>query len=207
MERCKDMLHTGLNTLGLTVNGQQTGQLLAFIQLLSKWNKTYNLTAIRRQEDMVALHLLDSLAILPYIQGQRAIDIGTGAGLPGIPLAICLPNVQFTLLDSNAKKTRFVQQAILELKLTNARIQHSRVEDYQPEQRFDTATTRAFASLPVVIDLTRHLLANEGIVLAMTGQPLIEETAQLGNNATLVPLHVPGVDAERHVVRIQPNLQ
>jgi 16S rRNA (guanine527-N7)-methyltransferase len=206
MERYKDTLYTGLKDLGITVNEQQIDQLLAFIQLLNKWNKAYNLTAIRRLEDMVALHLLDSLAILPYVQGQSLIDIGTGAGLPGIPLAICLPDVQFTLLDSNAKKTRFVQQAILELKLSNARIQHSRVEDYQPEQRFDTVTTRAFASLPVVIDLTRHLLAKEGIVLAMTGQPLTEEIAQLGNNATLVPLHVPGVDAERHVVRIQPNL-
>lgn len=203
MERCRDILTAGLEALPLTLTDTQIEQLLAFIKLLAKWNKAYNLTAIRKLEDMVSLHLLDSLAILPHIHGQRVIDIGTGAGLPGIPLAICLPDVQFTLLDSNAKKTRFVQQAILELKLPNASVYHSRVEDYQPEVGFDTVTTRAFASLPVIIDLTRHLLAENGVVLAMKGQQLAEELAYITHTTTLIPIHVPGVEAERYLVRIQ----
>jgi 16S rRNA (guanine527-N7)-methyltransferase len=203
MERCREILTAGLEALPLTLTEIQVEQLLAFIKLLAKWNKAYNLTAIRKLEDMVALHLLDSLAILPHIHGQRVIDIGTGAGLPGIPLAICLPDVQFTLLDSNAKKTRFVQQAILELKLPNASVYHSRVEDYQPEVGFDTVTTRAFASLPAIIDVTRHLLAENGIVLAMKGQQLADELAQINQATTLIPIVVPGVEAERYVVRIQ----
>jgi 16S rRNA (guanine527-N7)-methyltransferase len=203
MERCRDILTAGLDALPLTLTETQIEQLLAFIKLLAKWNKAYNLTAIRKLEDMVSLHLLDSLAILPHIQGQRVIDIGTGAGLPGIPLAICLPDLQFVLLDSNAKKTRFVQQAILELKLNNARVHHSRVEDYQPERGFDTVTTRAFASLPVIIDLTSHLLAENGVVLAMKGQQLADELAHITQTTTLIPIHVPGVEAERYVVRIQ----
>jgi 16S rRNA (guanine527-N7)-methyltransferase len=203
MERCREILTAGLEALSLTLTEAQIEQLLAFIKLLAKWNKAYNLTAIRKLEDMVALHLLDSLAILPHIHGQRVIDIGTGAGLPGIPLAICLPDVQFTLLDSNAKKTRFVQQAILELKLPNASVYHSRVEDYQPEVGFDTVTTRAFASLSVIIDVTRHLLAENGIVLAMKGQQLADELAQINQATTLIPIVVPGVEAERYVVRIQ----
>jgi 16S rRNA (guanine527-N7)-methyltransferase len=203
MERCREILTAGLEALPLTLTEIQVEQLLAFIKLLAKWNKAYNLTAIRKLEDMVALHLLDSLAILPHIHGQRVIDIGTGAGLPGIPLAICLPDVQFTLLDSNAKKTRFVQQAILELKLPNASVYHSRVEDYQPEVGFDTVTTRAFASLSVIIDVTRHLLAENGIVLAMKGQQLADELAQINQATTLIPIVVPGVEAERYVVRIQ----
>ncbi|WP_394751923.1 16S rRNA (guanine(527)-N(7))-methyltransferase RsmG [Crenothrix sp.] len=204
MERCKEILKAGLEALSLTLTDAQIEQLLAFIKLLAKWNKAYNLTAIRKLEDMVSLHLLDSLAIVPYIHGQRVIDIGTGAGLPGIPLAICLPDLHFSLLDSNAKKTRFVQQAILELKLNNVRVFHSRVEDYQPELGFDTVTTRAFASLPVIIDLTRHLLAENAIVLAMKGQNFDEELAQIATQqSTLIPIAVPGVEAERYLVRIQ----
>jgi 16S rRNA (guanine527-N7)-methyltransferase len=207
MERCREILSTGLEDLSITLTEAQVEQLLGFIKLLAKWNKAYNLTAIRKLEDMVSLHLLDSLAILPHIQGQRVIDIGTGAGLPGIPLAICLPDVQFSLLDSNAKKTRFVQQAILELKLKNTSVHHSRVEDYQPELGFDTVTTRAFASLPIIINLTSHLLAKNGIILAMKGQSFDEELAQIATKkTTLIPITVPGVEAERYLVRIQSNL-
>ena len=119
METCKKILISGLESLNLSLSENQIEQLLDFIKLLEKWNKAYNLTAIRDREAMVSLHLLDSLAITPYIEGKKIIDIGTGAGLPGIPLAIYFPEIEFTLLDSNAKKTRFVQQAILELKLKN----------------------------------------------------------------------------------------
>lgn len=114
MERCRKLLVSGLESLQFNFSENQIDQLLAFILLIEKWNKAYNLTAIRNREEMVSLHLLDSLAVLPYIEGNRVIDIGTGAGLPGIPLAIARPETAFTLLDSNAKKTRFVQQAVIE---------------------------------------------------------------------------------------------
>ena len=151
---------------------------------------------------MVHLHLLDSLAIAPYIEGKRVIDIGTGAGLPGIPLAIYFPEIEFMLLDSNAKKTRFVQQAILELKLNNVSVCHTRVEHYHPEQPFDTVITRAFAGLSDIVDLTSHLLGKEGVLLAMKGQtpgmPKLESATM-----ELIPVNVPGIAAERCLVKIQ----
>jgi 16S rRNA (guanine527-N7)-methyltransferase len=202
METCKKILISGLESLNLSVAEDNVEKLLSFIKLLEKWNKAYNLTAIRDKEDMVRLHLLDSLAILPFIEGKSVIDIGTGAGLPGIPLAIFLPDIEFTLLDSNAKKTRFVQQAIIDLKLNNVTVCHNRVEQYHPEKSFDTVITRAFANLSDIVDLTAHLLGKDGVLLAMKGQsPDISEL----NSAvtTLIPVNVPGITAERCLVRIQ----
>lgn len=202
METCKKILISGLESLNLSTAEDKVGQLLGFIKLLEKWNKAYNLTAIRDKEEMVRLHLLDSLAILPFIEGKRVIDIGTGAGLPGIPLAIYLPDIEFTLLDSNAKKTRFVQQVILELKLKNVTVCHNRVEQYHPETRFDTAITRAFASLSDIVELTAHLLSKNGVLLAMKGQaPDVSELESA--ITTLIPVNVPGITAERCLVRIQ----
>ena len=202
MESCKKSLLTGLDTLNISLEEHKIEQLLAFVQLLEKWNKAYNLTAIRNKAAMIGLHLLDSLAVAPYIQGPRIIDIGTGAGLPGIPLAIYYPELQFTLLDSNAKKTRFVQQAILELGLKNVTVSHTRVEQYEPEQNFDTVITRAFASLPDILKLTSHLLSEQGILLAMKGQAT--DIPELENAQTsIIPIHVPDVDAERCLVKIQ----
>lgn len=202
MEACRTILISGLDALNLPHTPEQIEQLLAFIKLIAKWNKAYNLTAVRNNEDMARLHILDSLAILPHIEGKRVIDIGTGAGLPGIPLAIFLPEVEFVLLDSNAKKTRFVQQAILELKLKNVSVLHSRVEDYQPELGFDTVTMRAFASLPDIMKLTAHLLSPNGVLLAMKGQIPEAELEEIKANATLIPITVPEVEAERCLVRI-----
>ena len=202
METCKKILISGLESLNLSVAEDNVEKLLSFIKLLEKWNKAYNLTAIRDKEDMVRLHLLDSLAILPFIEGQSVIDIGTGAGLPGIPLAIFLPDIQFTLLDSNAKKTRFVQQAIIDLKLNNVTVCHNRVEQYHPEKSFDTVITRAFANLSDIVDLTAHLLSKDGVLLAMKGQsPDISELTSAVT--TLIPVNVPGITAERCLVRIQ----
>jgi 16S rRNA (guanine527-N7)-methyltransferase len=150
----------------------------------------------------VRLHLLDSLAIAPYLQGMRVVDIGTGAGLPGIPLAILLTENEFVLLDSNAKKTRFVQQAILELKLDNVSVCHSRVEAYHPEQKFDTVITRAFASLSDIVALTAHLLNPDGVMLAMKGEA--PDVLKLESAKTeLYPVSVPGLDAVRSLVKIQ----
>ena len=202
MEACRTLLESGLTTLNLPHTVEKIDQLLAFIKLIAKWNKAYNLTAVRNNEDMARLHILDSLAILPYIEGKRVIDIGTGAGLPGIPLAIFLPEVEFVLLDSNAKKTRFVQQVILELKLKNVSVIHSRAEDYQPELGFDIVTTRAFSSLPDMVTVTAHLLNPNGVILAMKGQIPEAELAEIKTKATLVPINVPDVEAERCLVRI-----
>ena len=202
MDDCRKMLVSGLEALNLPLDEEQIRRLLDFITLIEKWNKAYNLTAIRDRAAMVHLHLLDSLAIAPFIEGRRVIDIGTGAGLPGLVLAIYFPEIEFVLLDSNAKKTRFVQQAILELKLNNVSVCHNRVEHYHPEQPFDTVITRAFAGLSDIVDLTAHLLSNNGVLLAMKGQA--PEIPKLESAKTeLIPINVPGIDAERCLVKIQ----
>ncbi len=196
------LLRDGLNALNIPTDDDKVTKLLAFIALIEKWNKAYNLTAIRRRDEMVNLHLLDSVAILTYLEGKRMIDVGTGAGLPSIPLSIFRSDIEFQLLDSNAKKTRFVQQAILELKLPNVKITHSRVEDFEPEQPFDTVLTRAFASLPEIIDLTRHLISENGVLLCMKGQTPEEELAAVNAKTTLISINVPHIEAERCLVKI-----
>ena len=203
METCRKILVSGLEALNLSIAEDKVEQLLSFIKLLEKWNKAYNLTAIRDKEDMVRLHLLDSLAIVPFIEGKRVIDIGTGAGLPGIPLAIYLPDIEFVLLDSNAKKTRFVQQAIIDLKLGNVSVCHNRVEQYHPEKGFDTAITRAFASLSDIVQLTAHLLNKDGVLLAMKGQAPPDVLELESAITTLIRVNVPGITAERCLVRMQ----
>lgn len=203
MEDCRKILAAGIASLNIAVTDAQLEQLLSFIKLIEKWNKAYNLTAIRDREEMARLHILDSLAIVPHIDGKRIIDIGTGAGLPGIPLAICLPEIDFTLLDSNAKKTRFVQQAILELKLNNAAVLHSRVEDYHPEHAYDAVLTRAFAALPDIVKLTAHLPGKGGVLLAMKGHIMDEELARISAKKSVIPVSVPGTDVERCLVRIE----
>ncbi len=189
--------------LNLEISDDEVTKLLSFIDLIEKWNKAYNLTAIKAKQDMVALHLLDSLTALPYLHGNRVIDIGTGAGLPGIPLAICLPELNFTLLDSNAKKTRFVQQAVLELKLTNVTVQHSRVEDYRPEQLFDVVITRAFAELSDIMESCRHLLGENGKLIAMKAKCTEEELAKVTANKHIIPVTILGVEVERNLVLIK----
>lgn len=200
MEHCKALLLAGLSELQLKLTDHQIEQLLAFIALIEKWNKAYNLTAIRDKHAMVSLHLLDSLAIVPHLTGKRHIDIGTGAGLPGIPLAICYPDYEFTLLDSNAKKTRFVQQAVLELKLRNVQVCHSRVENYRAEPGFDTVITRAFAELSAIVEMTAHLLNSNGVLLAMKGQLPDEPLSQ--GICTHIPITVPGIEAARCLVKV-----
>lgn len=207
MEQCREILEAGLDELGLALSDDQVEKLLKFIELIDKWNKAFNLTSIRSREAMTSLHLLDSLAVLPHVNGKSIVDIGTGAGLPGIPLSICMPDSEFTLLDSNAKKTRFVQQAILELKLTNVRIYHDRVESFRPERLFDTAITRAFTNLPDMLRLTMPLLDDGGVLLAMKGQYPEQEIAQTGVDATVIPIKVPGVDAERCLIQITKPTQ
>lgn len=207
MDKCRAILTEGLTFLNLDLSADKLDLLLHFIALIEKWNKAYNLTAVRDREAMARLHILDSLAILPHLHGKRLIDIGTGAGLPGIPLAIFRPEMEFVLLDSNAKKTRFVQQVILELKLKNVSVLQSRVEDYQPTEKFDSVTCRAFASMSEIIKLTSHLLNQEGLLLAMKGQPPLQELAELNQEYRIVPIVVPNVEAERCLVCIKGRLK
>ena len=206
MEICRQILSEGLTELAIDVTPEKLEHLLSFIQLLEKWNKTYNLTAIRQRQQMIRLHLLDSLAVLPYITGKRIADIGTGAGLPGIPLALFLPDVEFVLLDSNIKKTRFVQQAILELKLKNVSVHHGRVENFKPDTLFDTVISRAFTHSAEMIKLTKHLLTDSGVFLAMKGQQPKEELASINLPYSIFNLTIPQVDNERCLVKIQKSL-
>lgn len=180
-------------------------RLLAFVRLLAKWNAAYNLTAVRDPEEMITRHLLDSLVLLPYLQGPRVLDIGTGPGLPGIPLAIARPDCSFTLLDANAKKTRFVTQAVGELGLKNVEVVQARVENYRPEQKFDTLVARAFSSIADMLNNAQHLCAPGGRFLAMKGVYPEEELAAIPADyavSEVVALKVPGLDAARHLVII-----
>lgn len=203
MERAETLLRRGLAALQLAATEDRIEKLLSFLQLLLKWNRVYNLTAIDRPEDMVGLHLLDSLAVLPYLGGDRILDVGTGAGLPGIPLALFEPDLNFVLLDSNAKKTRFVTQAVIELGLRNVRVEHARIELYRPAHGFDRVICRAYADLPNILAQTRRLLRPGGQILALKGR---QEEAEIGSfdgaEVQAFRLDVPGVDAERHVVAI-----
>lgn len=207
MEQCRKILQQGLAEMGLGYQPGQLDMLLDFLVLMNKWNKAYNLTAIRDVEQMATLHILDSLAVLPYINGPRVADIGTGAGLPGIPLAVLSADTEFVLVDSNSKKTRFVQQAVLELKLSNVRVVHSRVEDFQPEQLFSTVMMRAFADMKTIMRLTRHLLAENSRLLAMKGVNPVQELQEIEENGQVIPLSVPGIEAERCLICIEgsPN--
>jgi 16S rRNA (guanine527-N7)-methyltransferase len=203
MDKLDRRLAEGLAALGISAAPEQQARLMAFLALMQKWNRTYNLTAIRDLRTAVDLHLLDSLTAWPYLHGGRILDVGTGAGLPGIPLAIVSEGQRFVLLDSNAKKTRFVQQAVIELGLKNVDVVTARVEQYRPECGFDTVLARAFASLGEIVAATERLLAPHGRILAQKGQWPQEEIENLKNHAVRVHrLAIPGLDVERHLVEI-----
>lgn len=192
--------------MALALSARQLAQLDRYLMLLAKWNKTYNLTAVRDSERMVSYHLLDSLSLVPQLQGgRRLLDVGSGGGMPGIPAAIARPDLQVVVLDANHKKTTFLRQVAIELKLDNVEVATERVEHYQPVELFDRITSRAFAELNEFVRLTRHLLAKDGQFVAMKGVYPYEEVALLPAGVRVVdvlPLQVPGLDAERHLVRL-----
>lgn len=201
--QAEQRLQQGLEKLGLTIPQQIQQQLLDYLQLMLKWNRAYNLTAIRELDAMVIRHLLDSLSILPYIDRTRVLDVGTGAGLPGIPLALCMPDTQFVLLDSNGKKTRFLTQVKIELGIENVEIIHSRIEQYQPDIRFPLITCRAFAALNTVLDLTQHLVTSGSRVLAMKGREEMPALAAGYTQLAQHTLHVPWLNEERCLIEIK----
>jgi len=194
----------GLAQMGLEISAAQQALLLEYLALVDKWNKVYNLTAVRDPREMVSRQLLDSLSIAPFVKGPELLDVGCGAGLPGIPLAIVHPELQVTLIDSNGKKTRFVQQAIAELKLTNANVIQGRVEDLTQDERFNTITSRAFADLHLMIRLTEHLLKPNGQWAAMKSgiDELDESQLPEGKQVVIHQLQVPGEIAARRLLVI-----
>ena len=199
-------LAAGIAVQGLILPEGAEAKLLAYLTLLDKWNRVYNLTAVRGIDRMVGHHLLDSLAAVPYFHGKNVLDVGSGGGLPGIPLAIARPELQVTLIDSVAKKTAFLLQAKAELGLDNLQVVTARVEDFKPVLAFDVITSRAFSDLRTFVTLTRHLLEPAGCWLAMKGLIPHEEIASLpdwtkvsANNA----LQVPGLEASRHLIVLE----
>ncbi|GAA5316007.1 MAG: 16S rRNA (guanine(527)-N(7))-methyltransferase RsmG [Candidatus Pelagadaptatus aseana] len=204
-DQLQQKLLQGALQQGISVSQQQAEQLVAYLLLFEKWNKAYNLSAVRDIEQMLSRHILDSLSVVPYIDADNYIDVGTGGGLPGIPLAIMFPEKTFTLLDSNGKKSRFQFQAVTELNLTNVSVHNGRVEQYQPPELFDGVISRAFASLKDMTDGCHHLLKSGGNFLAMKGIYPQDELSELAKNykvSASYPLQVSGEEGERHLLII-----
>lgn len=202
----RKLLTSGMDTLKLEYSDDQLDQLLAYLGMLEHWNKAYNLTAVRDPMEMIKLHLLDSLAISSLLYGDRFIDVGTGAGLPGIPLAILNPDKHFTLLDSNGKKTRFLFQVKIELGLANIKEVNERVEKYSPAHKYQAVLSRAFSSLTDMVINCQHLLADNGWFLAMKGRLEQSELSAIPKGYKVVgeyPIEVPEVDGQRHLIKIK----
>jgi 16S rRNA (guanine527-N7)-methyltransferase len=202
-------LAAGIAALGISVPAGAQQHMLDYLALVAKWNKAYNLTAVREPAKMLTHHLLDSLAVLPHVRGPRVLDVGTGAGLPGIPLALARPEWHITLLDSSHKKTTFLRQAIIELKLGNVDVACARVETWPAPQPFDTVVSRAFSELSEFLALAGRLCAKDGVMIAMKGVYPHDELAQVPGNfrlCSVVALQVPGLDAERHAALLQPAI-
>jgi 16S rRNA (guanine527-N7)-methyltransferase len=201
-------LRQGLDSLQLKLSESTQTQLLNYLELLVKWNRVYNLTAVRDVAQMIPKHVLDSLVVLPYVNGAQILDVGTGAGLPGLILAIARPDWQCVLLDSNAKKIRFVRQAIIELKIKNALAEYTRIEAFNPPEKFSTVISRAYSSLHRFYTQTARLCAADGGLLAMKGVYPETEIAQLAGlpvHLESFPLQVPLLTAQRHLIRIVPK--
>ncbi|EJI2540265.1 16S rRNA (guanine(527)-N(7))-methyltransferase RsmG, partial [Salmonella enterica] len=193
---------------GISLTDHQKTLLVAYVDMLHKWNKAYNLTSVRDPNEMLVRHILDSIVVAPYLRGQRFIDVGTGPGLPGIPLAIVLPDAHFTLLDSLGKRVRFLRQVQHELKLENITPVQSRVEAYPSEPPFDGVISRAFASLNDMVSWCHHLPGEKGRFYALKGQLPGDEIASLPDNfsvESVEKLRVPQLEGERHLVIIKSN--
>lgn len=203
----KQSIHAGLTALGLPLAEPGIELLSAYLSLLERWNRTYNLTAVRDPQQMVSRHILDSLAIQPWLCGAQVLDVGSGAGLPGIPLAIAQPDCTFHLLDSNGKRTRFLTQVVAELELKNVAVVRTRIEDYQPSCQFNSIVSRAFASIADFLASSGRLCAANGRILAMKGAVPEDELAHLAPSYALAGVHtlrIPGLDAERCLVHLHP---
>ena len=207
-EPLRQQLEYGLQQMGLFYPVEMQQKLVHYIQLIARWNKAFNLTAIRDVEQMVSKHLLDSLSVQPYVEGSLILDVGSGAGLPGIPLAITSPDKHFVLLDTNGKKTRFLTQAKIDLKLENIEVVHQRVQDYQPMADghriyFDVITARAYAAIDDILSTTLHLQNANTRILVMQGKLDQRFDQQQYRLLESLALDVYGLDAERHLLEIK----
>ena len=200
-------LRNGIKTLGLKVDQQRERLLLEYLGLMEKWGQTYNLTSIRDLDNMVTLHVLDSLAAAPYIKGPRVLDVGSGAGLPGFPLAIVFPRLTMTLVESRKNKAQFLLYAVSKLELKNIEVVSQRVEQYEPPKKFDTLIARAFAPIAGLVDKAGHLCASDGQILALKGRDPSAEVVAMGQDDFIVaavhPVKVPGLTARRHIVVLE----
>jgi 16S rRNA (guanine527-N7)-methyltransferase len=200
------ILEDSLKDSDLVVTQEKQLQLINYVLLMHKWNKTYNLTSVRDPRDMVIKHIVDSIAVAPFLDKIRYIDVGTGPGLPGIPLAIMCPDKQFVLLDSLGKRVRFMRQVAYELKIANIQPVQSRVEDFVPDVEIDGVLSRAFASLKDMLHWCQHLVDSHGVFIALKGQLPTNELEELPLGFILqetIKLNVPGLDGERHIVKIK----
>ena len=204
------LLRQGIADLGLTLPRSTTDRMLDYLALLAKWNRVYNLTAIREETKWVSHHLLDSLAVVPHLPAGRLVDVGSGAGLPGIPVALACPDRQVMLLDSSQKKGAFLTQSCTELALANVKVVIDRAESYKPATPFDVAISRAFSSIADFIRTAGHLCRPGGLLAAMKGARPDAEIAQLPDFwkvEAIIPLNVPRLDAERHLVMLRPSAE
>jgi len=205
--RClfEEQLNSAAKVIGIDLSTLQSNKLIDYLELLIKWNKAYNLTAIRDPKEMLVKHLIDSLSIAPFIEGKNILDVGTGPGLPGIPMAILFPEIKFLLLDSNGKKTRFLTQSKITLGLDNVDILHGRVEAADNTKRFDQILSRAFTALDNMVFICKHLLSDNGRFLAMKGLQPKEEIEAMPESFSVeksIPLVVPGCEDQRHLIII-----
>lgn len=199
----KNELQAALKKNNIVISDAMSEKLIQYLDMMLKWNKTYNLTAITQQYEMIYLHLIDSLIIAPHVTGARCLDLGTGAGLPGIPLAITHPEQFWSLVDKNNKKTRFLTQVIADLQIKNAQAVHQRGEEFHPAQGFDSILSRAFGTLRLFVETTAHLLNPNGELIAMKGKYPEEELADLPDNVrvqSITQIDINGMDIERHLV-------
>lgn len=199
-------LAEGLHALKIPLPEAAQAKLLEYLALIDKWNRVYNLTAVREREKMLAHHVLDSLAVAPHLAGTTLLDVGSGAGLPGIPLALARPQASVTLLEANHKKATFLKQAAIELDLANVDVVNERVEAWETRRRHDVVISRAFSDLAEFVSLAGRHCAEGGVLVAMKGVHPYEELMQLPppyRAGAVIPLTVPGLDAERHLVLVQ----
>jgi 16S rRNA (guanine527-N7)-methyltransferase len=200
------LLEQACELLGIPTTGHHEEKIQQFLELLQKWNQVYNLTAITDPQEILIKHVFDSLSVLPHLSDGYVADVGTGAGFPGIPLAIYQTDQRFDLIDSNGKKTRFLQHAVAQLKLNNVKVDCERVEQWQPSERFDVILARAFAPIEKILKWTEHLLTDRGQWLLMSGKILESELSKLDDTmlgVQIIPVTVPFLNAERHLIRIQ----
>lgn len=200
------LLEQGIAELGLELDPGVPGKLLGQLELLEKWNRVHSLTSIRDGSKAVSVHLLDSLAVVPYVSGPRVLDVGSGAGFPGLPVALARPELQVDLLDSNHKKCAFLRQAVAEAGTRNAKVVCNRVEAYRPANPYDCILSRALADLAEIVALTEHLLAPGGVIAAMKGVHPFEEIERIPSGFRVRQVHalsVPGLGAERHLVLVE----